>query len=114
MAQRTCTSALGAPSNPLTIGICSLCPVTRSSRELQEFAERACPSVVHGRAHRHLGGLQIQVPRLTATAKDDTQQLVYFARNFLLDRFRRFFPWIVGEISATGRNSQICSLTSNN
>src|ERR1035438_6917373 len=24
-------SALGVPSNPLTIGICSLCPVTRSS-----------------------------------------------------------------------------------
>ena len=83
-------------------------------RELQEFAERACPSVVHGRAHRHLDGLQIQVPRLTATAKDDTQQLVYFARDFLLDRFSRFFSWVVGEISSTGRNSQICSLTSNN
>jgi hypothetical protein len=70
--------------------------------------------VVHGRAHSHLDGLQIQVPRLTATAKDDAQQLVYFARDFLLDRFSRFFSWVVGEISSTGRNSQICSLTSNN
>src|ERR1017187_6309279 len=83
-------------------------------RELQQFAQRGCPGVVHGRAHSHLDGLQIQVPRLTATAKDDAQQLVYFARDFLLDGFGRFFSWVVGEISFTGRNSQICSLTSNN
>src|ERR1039457_752158 len=83
-------------------------------RELQQFAQRGCPGVVHGRAHSHLDGLQIQVPRLTATAKDDAQQLVYFARDFLLDRFSLFFSWVVGEISSTGRNSQICSLTSNN
>jgi len=69
---------------------------------------------VHGRAHRHFEGLQIQVPRFTATAKDDTQQLVYFACDFPLDRFRRFFSWLVGEISSTGRNPQICSLTTNN
>jgi len=47
--------------------------------------------VVHGRAHRHLDGLQIQAPRLTATAKDDVQQLVYFARDLPADRFGRFF-----------------------
>src|ERR1035441_2209397 len=50
-------------------------------RELQEFAQSGCPGVVHGRAHSHLDSLQIQVPRLTATAKDDAQKLVYFARD---------------------------------
>src|ERR1022692_1517608 len=60
-------------------------------RELQEFAQRSCPGVVHGRAHSHLDGLQIQVPRPTATDKDDAQQLVYFARDFLLNRFSRLF-----------------------
>src|ERR1035437_2939327 len=83
-------------------------------RELQKFAQRRCPGVVHGGAHSHLDGLQIQMPRLTATAKDDVQQPVYFARDFPADRFGRFFSWAVGEISSTGRNSQICSLTSNN
>jgi hypothetical protein len=83
-------------------------------RKLQEFAQRGCPGVVHGRAHRHLYGLQIQTPCLAATTEDDAQKLVYFAGDFLADRFRRFFSWAVGEFSSTGRNSQICSLTSNN
>ena len=81
--------------------------------ELQQFGQRGCPGLMHGRAHRHLDGFQIQMPRLAATAEDDAQQLVYFARDFLLDRFGRFFSWADGGVSSTGRNSQICSLTSN-
>src|ERR1019366_5016381 len=81
-------------------------------RELQQFAQRGCSGVVHGRAHRHLDGLQIQVPRLTATAKDDAQQLVYFACNFLLDRFSRFFSSGESTTGSDGRSGQICALTS--
>ena len=47
-------------------------------------------------------------------AEGDRQQLFYFARDFLLDRFGRFFPWVDGAVSSTGRNAQICSLTSSN
>jgi hypothetical protein len=68
---------------------------------------------MHGRAHRHLDGFQVQTAALVAPVEDDPQQLVYFARDFLLDRFGRFFSWADGEVSSTGRNSQICSLTSN-
>ena len=59
--------------------------------ELQQLGQRGCPGPMHGHA----------------------QQLVYFARDFLLDGFGRFFSWADGAVSPTGRNSQICSLTSN-
>src|ERR1035441_7907007 len=81
-------------------------------RELQEFAQSGCPGVVHGRAHSHLDSLQIQVPRLTATAKDDAQKLVYFARDFLADRSRRFFSSGESTSGSDGRSWQICALTS--
>ena len=68
---------------------------------------------MHRRAHHHLSGLQIQTPGLAAAAENDPQQLGYFARDFLLDGFRRFFP--CGEnVSATRRVRQILSLTSSN
>ena len=66
---------------------------------------------MHDRPHDHLGGLQVQVPRLAAAAEDDAQQFVYFARDYLLDAFRRFFS-SVESVSATGRARQIFSLTS--
>ncbi len=79
--------------------------------EAQQFGQHGRPRLMHGRPHDHLGGLQVQVPRLAAAAEDDAQQLVYFARDFLLDGFRRFFS--SGErLSATGRARQIFSLTS--
>jgi hypothetical protein len=68
---------------------------------------------MHGRAHSHFNGFQIQTPRFAAILEDDAQQLVYFARDFLLDRFGGFFSWADGGVSSTGRNLQICSLTSN-
>jgi len=67
---------------------------------------------MHGRAHRHLDGFQIETAALAAILKDDAQQLFYFARDFLLDRGRRFFSWADSRFSSTGRNPQICSLTS--
>jgi len=47
---------------------------------------------MHGRAHGHLQGFQIQTARLAAGAERHAKQLVYFARDFLLDRFDCFFP----------------------
>jgi hypothetical protein len=76
--------------------------VGRRGWELEQFGQNRCPSLVHGGAHQHLGGLQFQVSCLAAAVENDTQQLVYFARDFLLDGFRRFFS--SGAIaSATGR-----------
>lgn len=54
----------------------------------------------------------IQASRLAAVVEDEAQQLVYFARDFLLDGFRRFFSSGV-RVSATGRARQIFSLTAN-
>jgi len=68
---------------------------------------------MQGRAHGYFQGFQFPSPRLTVGAEDHAQQLVYFARDFLLDGFGRFFSWADGAVSSTGRNSQICSLTSN-
>jgi hypothetical protein len=68
---------------------------------------------MQGRTDGHLQGFQIQTPRFATGAEGYAQQLVYFARDFVLDRFRCFFSWADGEASSTGRNSQICSLTSN-
>jgi len=68
---------------------------------------------MHGRTHSHLDSLQIQTPSLPAGAEDDAQQSIYFARDFLLDRFDRFFSWTEGWDSSTGRNWQTRSLTSN-
>jgi hypothetical protein len=66
---------------------------------------------MQGPAHRHLEGLQIQTPRLAAALNDDAHQLVYFARDFLADRFCRFFS--AGKrVSSTGRARQILSFTS--
>src|SRR5260370_8945594 len=68
---------------------------------------------MHGGAHQHLGGFHLQMSRLATAVENNTQQLVYFARDLLLDGFRRFFS--SGEIAAaTGRARQIFSLTSRN
>jgi hypothetical protein len=67
---------------------------------------------VHGRAHGHLDGLQIEAARLAAGAEDDAQQAVYFAGDFLLDRFGRFFSWASNAGSSTGRKRQTARLTS--
>jgi len=69
--------------------------------------------LMHGRAHQHLDGFQIQAARFAQAGEDGAQQLLYFPRDFLVDRFGRFFSWAEGTASSTGRTAQICSLTSN-
>ena len=87
--------------------------VGRWGRALQQFCQCCGTGLMHGRTHRHLQGFQIQTSRLAAGTESDAQQLFYFARDFLLDGFRRFFSRADGAVTSTGRNAQICSLTSN-
>ena len=53
------------------------------------------------------------MPCLAAGGEEHAEQLIYFARDFLLDGFRRFFSWAEKAGSAIGRNWQIFSLISN-
>ena len=84
------------------------------NRELQQLCQCGCPGLMHGRAHRRLDGFQIETARLAATMEEDAQQLVYFARDFLPDRGRRFFFCVDVAASSHGRNRQIFSFTSTN
>ena len=49
---------------------------------------------------------------MTTFAEDERQQMFYFAGDFLLDRFRRFFSWGVASSSVVGRKRQRVLLTS--
>ena len=44
--------------------------------ESQQFGQGRCPGLMHGRAHRHLDGFQIEMARLVAALEDHAQQLV--------------------------------------
>jgi hypothetical protein len=46
---------------------------------------------VHRRADDGFDGFQVEATGLAAIPKDRVQQSIYFAGNFLLDRFGRFF-----------------------
>jgi hypothetical protein len=66
---------------------------------------------VHGRPHGHLDGFQIRAAGLAAVAEDQAQELFYFACDFLLDGFRRFFSWGEVDASGAGRSAQMVSFT---
>jgi len=70
--------------------------------------------VLHRGTDHSLDTLQIELAVGPAVAENDAEQLIYFAGDFLLDRFDRFFSWADGAVSATGRSSQIRVLTSTN
>jgi hypothetical protein len=46
---------------------------------------------MHGGSHRHLDRFQVQLAGSAEVLKDDPEQPVYFAFDFVPDRFRRFF-----------------------
>src|ERR1700730_3957390 len=69
---------------------------------------------MHGRAYRHLQGFQIETAGLAAILEDDAQPSIYFARDFLPDRFGVFFSAGVCSCSSKGRKRQIAALTSTN
>ena len=58
---------------------------------LQQFCECGSPSLMHRRADDGFDGFQIDAASLAAIPKDRVQQTVYFAGDFLLDRFGSFF-----------------------
>jgi hypothetical protein len=67
---------------------------------------------MHGRAGRHFHGFQIEASRFAESGEDHTQQLTYFPRDFLLDRFGRFFSCGDSVLTWAGRIWQIRALTS--
>jgi hypothetical protein len=88
--------------------------VSRRRRKLQEFGQCGRASAVHGRTHGRLDRFQIQPACLAPTGENSPQQLVYFARDLLADRFRRFFSWSVDGSPLVGRKRQISAFVSTN
>jgi hypothetical protein len=64
--------------------------------KLPPLAQRCGSGLMHSRAHGHLDGFQIPATALVAICEDHTQEWVYFARDFLPDRFGRFSLWRQG------------------
>jgi hypothetical protein len=81
--------------------------------ELQQLRQRHGPGLMHSGTNRGLDTLQVESASRIAVAENDAKQLLYFAGDFLLDRFGRFFSRDGGAVSVAGRSPQICSLTSN-
>jgi hypothetical protein len=73
----------------------------------EEFGKRIYVEAWKRGWSRHLDSLQIEVARLAASAKDNAQELIYVARDFLEDRFGRFFSSSVCSVWSTGRKRQI-------
>ncbi|MBC8165257.1 MAG: hypothetical protein H7Y20_05210, partial [Bryobacteraceae bacterium] len=86
---------------------------TGGFRELQQLTQGAGSGLMQSCAESYLDGLQVEASCFAPLAEDDTQYLLYFARDFLLNRIRRFFSCGL-IVSSTGRARQICSLISSN
>lgn len=82
--------------------------------ELQQLRQGNGAGVMHRGTDYGLDALQIELAGGPAVAENEAEQLIYFAGDFLLDRFGRFFSWADGAASVTGRSSQIRVLTSTN
>ena len=79
----------------------------------EQLGQRASPRLMHSGSQRAFDRFQVESAVIVALLKNQTQKPVYFAGDFLLDGFGRFSSWAEGRVSSTGRNWQICSLTSN-
>ena len=79
--------------------------------ELQQLTEGRCAGLMQGRTEGQFHRLQIQAAGLPALGEDAAQQRGYFARDLGVDCRGRFFSSDVN-VSSTGRNAQIFSLTS--
>lgn len=86
-------------------------PIGARLGELQQLSESRCAGLMQGGTEGHLHRLQIQIAGLLALREDAAQQRGYFAGDFGVDRFRRFFSSGVS-VSSTGRARQIFSLMS--
>lgn len=86
--------------------------VRRGGRKAKQLAQSAGTGPMHRRTYQHLDGFQVQRARFAHAGEDGAQQLLYFARDFLLDGVRRFFSCSLCGCSSTGRRRQIFSFTS--
>ena len=59
--------------------------------ELQQLHQGRGPGLMHSGTDRGLDTFQVESASRFAVAENDAQQLLYFAGDFLLDRFGRFF-----------------------
>ena len=81
--------------------------------ETQEFAQGGGAGPMQGRAQGHLHRLQVEPSGLALIAEDHLQKALYFLRDFMMDRIRRFFSAAESvPSSSTGRCWQMASLTS--
>ena len=83
-------------------------------RKLEEFGQRRRTCAVHGGTHGRLDRFQIEAAGLATTGENNPQKLIYFARDLLADRFRRFFSWSGEDSSSVGRRRQISAFVSTN
>ena len=76
---------------------------------LQQLAQGHRADLMHGQPQGHFRGFHIQPAVLAALVQDHRQQAAYFAGDFLLDGFDRFFSCRV-KVCSTGRKPQMLSL----
>jgi hypothetical protein len=90
--------------------------VFRAGRtELEQLLQHCRSRLVHAGTNCHLHRFQIQTAGFFYRAEQEPEQMLYFAGDFLLNDFRRFFFCAVSSCSGSrGRAWQIFSLTSNN
>ena len=60
--------------------------------ELQQLRRGSGPGLMHRGTDRCLDTLQVESAGRFAVAENDAKQVLYFAGDFLLNDFRRFFP----------------------
>jgi hypothetical protein len=65
--------------------------------ELQQLRQGTGPGAMHRGRDSCLDTLQIESSVRFAVAENDAQQLLYFAGDFLLNRFGRFFPGLTAQ-----------------
>lgn len=58
---------------------------------LQQFGQRGSSGLMHGGADCGFDGFEVEAAGPPAILKDRSEQAVYFAGDFPLDRFSRFF-----------------------
>ena len=81
---------------------------------MQQFRQCRGPCLMHSRTDDGFDSFEVEPAGLAPALKDRVQQSVYFAGNFLLDRFSRFFSCDRGTASWIGRSRQIWVLISTN
>ena len=59
--------------------------------ELQHLRQSCGAGAMHGRTHCHFDSFQVETLRPAPATENDVQKLIYFVRDFLADRLRRFF-----------------------